>query len=408
MNNKLRLSFTAIFLIFSLSTFAKADKLRMMFYKTSKSLTLAWCQESGKSPVIFFDTEQNFEQTKKLGKALVPDKDFFYKGMHTFFASFKNLESNTIYKFIIKDSQGESQIYWFKTLPENPTEISVIAGGDSRSNPQIRREANKMVAKLQPDFVIFDGDYTYASIAKQWAQWLDDWQLTIANGRIIPIVAVMGNHERGNVMPKIFGVPQNSYYSIDIAKILHLTILNTDIDVLGKQLHWLIGDLDSVPKEWKFVVYHKPMRPHYSKKREGDDIYNAWAKVFFTHKVNLVLEGDTHVNKITYPIRPSKAKGSDEGFIRDDKNGTVYCGEGTWGAPLRPYDDPKSWTMDGASINQFKWIFITKDKIQIRTVKYQNVDKVKGLKFDNRFSMPQNIDLWKPLGKEFVEITKSN
>ncbi len=406
MNKKIALSFFAIFLIFSISIFAKADKFRMMFNKTSNSLTLAWCQESGKSPVIFFDTEQNFSRSKKLDKALVPDKDFLYKGMHTYFATFRELKPNTIYKFIIKDSEGESKIYWFKTLSKNPAEISVIAGGDSRSNPAIRRQANKMVAKLQPDFVIFDGDYTYASIGKQWAQWLDDWQLTISKGRIIPIVPVMGNHERGDVMPQIFGIPADSYYSIDIAKILHLTVLNTNIEVQGQQLDWLKKDLDSAQEQWKFVVYHKPMRPHYSKKKEGDDIYNAWAKTFFVHRVNIVLEGDTHVNKITYPIRPSTAKGSDEGFIRDDKNGTTYLGEGTWGAPLRPYDDPKSWTMDGASINQFKWIFISKNKIQIRTVKYQNVDKVESLKFDNRFSMPQNIDLWKPLGKNYVEIVK--
>lgn len=405
MNNKIKY-LIFIFLFVSNSSFAKVGKLRMMFNNSSSSMTLVWAQESGKSPVVFYDTQTNFEQSQKLIKAIIPSKNYKFKTMNTFFVNFDSLKANTIYKFVIKDSEGESQIFWFKTLPTDPSEISIIAGGDSRSNSDIRQLANKMVAKLQPDFVIFDGDYSFYNNSKEWKIWLNDWQLTISNGRIIPIVPIMGNHERGKVMPMIFGIPNDSYYSLDIADIIHISVLNTNIDVTGKQTNWLINDLKTISEKWKFVVYHKPMRPHYSEKSEGEDIYQAWANIFFVNKVDIVLEGDTHVNKITFPIRPSQEAGSDEGFIRDDKNGTIYLGEGTWGAPLRPYDDAKSWTMDGASVNQFKWIFVSKNKIQIRTVKYENVGEVESLSFDNRFSMPQNIDLWKPLGKEFVEIIK--
>ena len=400
------LTITALFLIISNLIFAKADKLRMMFNNSPNSLTLAWVQESGKSPIVFYETNSIFEKFNKFNKVIKPSKSYKYKKMLNYFVTFNDLAPNTIYKFIIKDSEGESQIYWFKTLPLNPEKISVIAGGDSRSHPEIRRKANKMVAKLQPDLVIFDGDYSFASTSREWAIWLNDWQLTIENGRIIPIIPVMGNHERGDVMPKIFGIPEDSYYSLDFSDFLHVTVLNPNIEANGKQANWLREDLDAAKEQWKFAVYHKPMRPHYSKKEKGDNIYNAWAKIFFVYKVDIILEGDTHVNKITYPIRPSDEEGSEEGFIRDDENGTIYLGEGTWGAPLRPYDNAKSWTMDGSSINQFKWIFISKNKIEIRTVKYENVDQVESLNFDNKFNMPKNIDLWKPLGQEFVEILK--
>lgn len=406
MKNKSLFIFISIFLFLNISAFAKADKLRLMFNNSTNSMTLAWVQEDGKSPVIFYDTDENFKKTKKLNKAIKPHKNLRYSKMRHFFATFKDLEPNTIYHFIIKDSKGESQIYWFKTMANNLDKISIIAGGDSRSRPKIRQLANKMVAKLQPDFVIFNGDFTSANTPKQWTQWLDDWQLTIADGRIIPIIPIMGNHELKKVMPKIFDISRNSYYSLDFTNFLHLTILNTNINISNAQTDWLIKDLSSTTDSWKITVFHKPMRPHYSKKREGEDIYLAWANIFFTQKIDIVLDGDTHVNKITYPIRPSNEQGSDEGFIRDDKNGTIYLGEGTWGAPLRPYDDAKSWTMDGASINQIKWIFISKNKVEIRTVKYENVDKVEALNFDNRFDIPNNIDLWKPLGQEFVEVIK--
>ncbi|MEA3452267.1 MAG: metallophosphoesterase family protein [Bacteroidota bacterium] len=407
MKNKIQfILISVIFLLFSISVYAKADKLRLMYNKSINSMTLAWVQVDGKSPTIFFDSDENFKKNKSLNKAISPQKSYKYLKMYHYFATFNNLKPNTIYHFIIKDSKEESQVYWFKTMSKNPEKISVIAGGDSRSQPSIRRLANRMVAKLQPDFVIFDGDFTSANSSAQWAQWLDDWQLTITNGRIIPIIPVMGNHERGNVMPNIFDIPEDSYYSLDFSNILHLTVLNTNINITGAQTDWLIKDLNSISDSWKFTVFHKPMRPHYSHKSEGDDIYDAWANIFFKHKIDIVLDGDTHVNKITYPIRPSTKYDSEEGFIRDDENGTIYLGEGTWGAPLRPFDDTKSWTMDGASIYQFKWIFISNNKVQIRTVKFENVDNVDNLSFDNRFSIPKNIDIWKPLGQEFVEIIK--
>ena len=133
----------------------------------------------------------------------------------------------------------------FKTLPENPEKLSIIAGGDSRSYPLIRRMANKMVAKLQPDFVVFDGDFTAIASSAQWADWLDDWQLTIADGRIIPIVAVMGNHEASKDMEKIFNTPNNSIYSLDFGDLFHLIILNTEAEIYGEQTEWLLNDLQN-------------------------------------------------------------------------------------------------------------------------------------------------------------------
>ena len=63
------------------------------------------------------------------------------------------------------------------------------------------------------------------------------------------------------------------------------------------------------------------------------------------------MESDAHLVKSTWPIRPSTDADNEEGFIRDDKNGTVYVGEGCWGAPLRGADDNKSWTRDSDSFN---------------------------------------------------------
>ena len=120
--------------------------------------------------------------------------------------------------------------------------------------------------------------------------------------------------------------------------------LKTEMSISGSQTSWLSGDLNGAGSNvtWKLAQYHKPMRPHVSSKSEGNNQYNYWSGLFYDHKVNLVIECDAHTVKTTWPDRPSTGSGSDEGFVRDDSNGTVYAGEGCWGAPSRSNDENKT------------------------------------------------------------------
>ena len=62
------------------------------------------------------------------------------------------------------------------------------------------------------------------------------------------------------------------------------------------------------------------------------------------------------------------------GFIRDDEKGTMFIGEGSWGASPRTTDDLKPWTLRAGAFNQIKWLHVfPKEKgqpahIEIRTV----------------------------------------
>ncbi|MFM7758655.1 MAG: hypothetical protein ACKO6J_06970 [Crocinitomicaceae bacterium] len=133
--------------------------------------------------------------------------------------------------------------------------------------------------------------------------------------------------------------------------------------------------------------------------------YNNFVPLFEKYSnVRLCLENDSHTTKITWPIVSSQDKDADEGFKRDDEKGIVYAGEGCWGAPLREADDCKSWTRDAGKVNQFNWIFISKDKIELRTVKYENVDKIVPLTEETRFYIPEAIDLFGPKNGTLVEI----
>ncbi len=396
-------------LLINISIYAKTGYYRLIAKNDpAHSYTIGWIQLSGNHAVLKYDTQENFSKTGELKNSIKKIRIIKYKGLKNAFVSITGLKPDTKYVIQIIDSDSQSPIMWFHTLPVGDNiHLSIIAGGDSRSRPEVRRMANRMVAKLQPDLVIFDGDFTYGSTEKQWLQWFEDWQLTISGGHLIPIVVIPGNHEKKQDVCKFFDLLDHphGYYSFNISgNFIHFISLNTQYKIAGKQTQWFEKDLEqNRDATWTIVAYHKPMRPHYSRKKEGDLQYKYWAPIIYKFRIPLVIEGDTHTHKITYPIRPDDR--GDEGFVRDDQNGTVYAGEGCWGAPLRPADDLKSWTRDAASVDQFKWIWITPQGIDIRTVEYHCVDSTQALTYEQRFTLPKGIKTRKTFdGQQVVTI----
>ncbi|MFA0965064.1 fibronectin type III domain-containing protein [Roseivirga sp. BDSF3-8] len=390
---------------------ATTDKYRVMWRTDpARSMVIGWNQASGSNPVVYYGTADEGTTYSAYPNSATPDRVVSYKGMNNHFVRLTGLQPNTAYYFVIRDSQGTSRRLWFKTAPDSPTErLSFIAGGDSRNNRTPRINANKLVAKLRPHAVLFGGDMTDNGYDSQWQGWFDDWQYSIgSDGRIIPFVATRGNHESSNTMlVNLFDVPNsNVYYALTFGGgLVRSYTLNTEISTGGDQTTWLANDLAANGNvTWKMAQYHKPMRPHVSGKSEGNGQYSNWAGLFYQHKVKLVVECDAHTVKTTWPVRPYTGSGSDEGFIRDDANGTVYAGEGCWGAPLRTNDDNKAWTRNSGRFNQFKWIFVDEDKIELRTIRVDNADQVGTVSDNNIFATPANLDIWNPSNGAVVTI----
>ncbi len=375
----------------------------------STTITIGWNQVSGSSPIVYYDTTDHGTNYASYSFSRTVDRSVFSKGMSNQFVRLTGLTPNTSYYFVIKDSESTSQRFWFKTAPADNSKLFFIAGGDSRNNRTPRQRANLLVSKLKPHAVLFGGDMTDDDTNTEWQQWFDDWQLTIASdGRMFPIIAARGNHEDdANVVYNLFDTPNaNSYYAITWGiNLIRTYTLNTEISVLGDQLVWLNNDLASSSNlKWKMAQYHKPMRPHTFSKSEGDYVYNAWAQSFYDNQVRLVVECDSHMSKTTWPIKPSSETGNDEGFVIDQVNGTVYTGEGTWGAPLRSNDDDKGWTRNSGTFNQFKLIFVEEDKIELRTVNVDNADSVAEGSNTDPFQLPANLDIFSPSNGGVVTI----
>lgn len=271
------------------------------------------------------------------------------------------LTPNTKYNFhtiVSKDGKElHSKKLWFRTLPDKPSHLKIIAGGDSRNHREIRRAANKTVAEIEADFVLFAGDFTSRDSKKQWKRWFDDWQLSISpSGRLTPLLPARGNHDSEKKLGRAWGrAHQEFYYVTKIAgNLLWIYTLNSERPAGGDQVVWFESQLDQgAQAKLRWAQYHKPMRPHVRLKSEGNDEYRHWAPLFARYALDLAIECDSHVMKVTYPLWPN-LQGVD-GFERVQR-GTTFIGEGGWGAPLRSVDDVKPWTLSSARINHLFYI----------------------------------------------------
>lgn len=417
-----------------------ADKFRLVWNDDPTStMTIIWNQSPGEVATVYYDKKDHGLQYWKYANKKTTDRKLlnFYK-MNTCYTKLTNLEPDKTYYFVVKDSAGVSERFYFRTASDKPEPFTFIAGGDTKSSGTALaagRASNKMVAKLRPLFVLFDGDFTSGNGTNpaRWHQWLSDWDslTTTADGRKIPIITVQGNHENGDktLLTKIFDVPfqqgdsSNVYYSLSFGgRLFHIIVLNSMVDPGGEQRKWLQADLAAYKDfTFKMAAYHKPFRPHTRHKRENDDEVEQWAGLFYRYGLDLSLEADSHMHKITYPVKPSTGKDSYEGFVRDDEKGTMFIGEGSWGAHPRANDDDKPWTYQSGSFNQIKWIHVLPKEgkkpagmeiFTVITCRYDKEDKphfyvdgVENLTEENLFHIPDNIHLF--MGKDSLKSVKN-
>ena len=379
-------------LLFSSAALAETARFRVVWTgDPATTATIAWDQLEGENPVLHYGTKDTDGEPDEFPLSAAPTRNVpDYRGMNNMFVRLENLEPDQAYYFVVKDSEDVSDQFWFRTAPDKPKAFTFVAGGDTKSYGSALvagRESNMMTGKLRPLFVLFSGDFNSGSGLSigRWQQWFDDWFLltTTSDNRLTPIVPVHGNHEDGDktVLHHLFDVPyqgdnkENIYFDTTIGGFFSILALNSQIKAEGAQTEWLEENLKKYQDHtFKVAAYHKPFFPHTSGKRENKKLYELWANLFFTYGLDLSFDADSHISKITFPIRPSEEEGSHMGFIRDDAKGTMYIGEGSWGASPRSTDDLKPWTLRADAFNQIKWLHVFPEQdgkpahIDIRTV----------------------------------------
>jgi len=347
------------------------------------------------------------------------------------FVHLTGLIANSKLHYRVCDDTGCGQNFWFRTAPLDNSSFVVIAGGDTRTGLSSRRAGNKIIAKVRPLFVMHGGDYTGIGAVSELSKFFKDWKLTFSSDnidgipykRIYPLVPAHGNHENANykLLCAVFGVdsnqdgicsPSDTYGAFSVSPLLRVYTLNSEFVMHGwdsyatEMNNWFNNDVSTKGKEvkWRMVQYHRSMFPHYSGKPINPTFFSWWAESFYTNLVNLVVESDTHLFKITKAVKPSGNI-----YAVTNTGGTVYIGEGSWGAPSRPADRRYPWTYDLASIQQFKVLTIKPNKLEIRTAQFDaTADTLtKADRDNNRTLLPANVNWWISGNSETVNLVQS-
>lgn len=394
------------------------------------TIVLGWCDDgTSNNATVYFGTQDHGTDWASYTLSNGVDRTVDHRGQTNRFSRLTGLTPNTIYYFVIKDDNSVSPRMSFKTLPDDPNvPVMFINGGDTRTGaagfefetnlcvPR-RRVGFDLVAKIRPDFVAFSGDFIFAEnflvgANTLWANLWEDMQRMIGSeetkGRIPAIVPVYGNHEGNGDLYNLFDIPNASnYFAFSINNLLRFYCLNTDLECDDSMVNWFENDLQNYTGNenepyWKFIQYHIPLAPH-GEYSLVPSLINCYAEKFPLYNVRLSMDGHTHVMKITHPISPSSGAGSDSGYAIDNESGTVYIGEGSWGAPLRnlyvnsPQGKAYTWTKDQGKFAGFNIVTTYKQKYEVRAVKFDdtNVGSVSQVQENDPVgTLPQNLGWW--------------
>jgi hypothetical protein len=174
------------------------------------------------------------------------------------------------------------------------------------------------------------------------------------DGRLIPMVACIGNHEvnGGYTKPRseapffyaLFDglYPDTGFASLDFGDYLSLVLLDTGhtSPIGGAQTDWLEKTLKARADHPNvLVVNHVPAYPSYrkfegtpatedkpAKAGTGELNREHWVPLFEKYRVPVVLEHHDHTFKRTKPLLNGSA----------DANGVLYLGDGSWGRLRNP------------------------------------------------------------------------
>ena len=296
------------------------------------------------------------------------------------------LKPGTRYEFKIARSGTLIGTWHFKTAPAQFEEgMTFVTGGDMFHKRELLDAMNTRAGKEDPLFALLGGDLAYANGAKgeRWLEWVDSWNkcAVAPDGRLIPMIVVIGNHEVKGVAFRPTAAPDQGqapfFYSLFLGQESggqvaidfgnYMSVLGLDsghTSNIKAQSKWLSESLaarETIPRQ--FICYHRPAWGS-GVKEDATDIRREWSPVFEKYKVDAVFENDHHVYKRTHPIRGGKV---------DEKNGVIYLGDGAWGVDVRaiPTDwkTTRPYLVEARSVNHLIKVTMTKSGFQYEGIK---------------------------------------
>jgi acid phosphatase type 7 len=281
------------------------------------------------------------------------------------------LRPDTDYQFrlgrlLTREPEGEmifhphGPVQKFRTMPATLTRpVRFVSGGDAYGGSTIDLFANmsRVAASHDPEFAMMGGDIAYVNneprAFARWFEFFRVWgeQMVTKDGRMIPIVPTIGNHEvhgdtfdiRGGapnrgVSPdraiffySLFSFPGRPGYNVlDFGNYLSVIALDSfhTNPVPGPQTDWLRETL-AKRRHVPYIVpfYHVPAFPSHRPYSGAVSvaIRANWVPLFDEAGVRFVFENHDHTYKVTHPLRGGERHAG----------GTRYLGDGSWAVNVR-------------------------------------------------------------------------
>ncbi len=320
------------------------------------TMTIQWVGTNGETAdtTIRYTTNPTVAATTWPSQATTT-KPYPLSDFKVFRAELTGLQPGTDYHFKIGK---RSPAYRFRTMPAKATNtIHFISGGDCGSNSHTVAN-NIQAARQDPMFALIGGDLAYEDGKNVDANlaFLRNYskQMVGENGRLIPMVACIGNHEvvggynkTRESAPFYYSLfeglfAENGYATLDFGDYLSLVLLDSGhtSPIDGAQTDWLEKTLKARADHPNvFVVNHVPAYPSYrnpdptpatetkaGKAGTGEGNRKHWVPLFDKYRVPIVLEHHDHTFKRTKTLIDGLA----------DDNGVLYLGDGSWGRLRNP------------------------------------------------------------------------
>lgn len=338
-------------------------------------------------PVVYIDTESRGGDKSAYARRVVGMKTEMpelpvYRTLN--WIEVADLEPNTVYYFIAgDDTNGYTEERSFKTIPAGDEPIRFVTGGDMNVTPRSERLLTQ-AAKADPLFCAIGGDIAYVN-GQFWRYptW-DDWfrvydtHMRTSDGRMIPMLVGIGNHETNDLPSKdpvinapfytaFFGLSQSdgkTYFKQTFGANILLLSLDTGhiAPHTGDQAAWLAQTLaENRGMRYKFAMYHVPLYPSHRAHEGGGSVAGRihWEPYFSAYNLTAGFENHDHTLKRSKRLR--------NGVPAED--GVLYIGDGSFGVEPRTVEPELREHLEVQKPLGHVWIVdVSPDEVHYRAV----------------------------------------
>lgn len=300
---------------------------------------------------------------------------------HIYYGFIKDLSPDTTY-YVSVGYISNNNTYYFakeqkiKTAPLTGA-FNFISGGDMG----VSNETRKLVAigaTYEPYFAAIGGNLAFSDdfvgCYSLWDDFLALWQdrAITPNKYNIPLITSIGtrdvggyNQNKAHFYSKYFVYEdnENTTTSYHPHYVSDSVILSLDASVLSSpdsQNEFIEKELDNAYRA-KIALYGIPLYPSIRafNNKWSSKLRESWAPLFDKHGLNLALENGDKAYKRSVYIKENK----------ENSEGTLYIGDGCWGAEPASVSDEERWYLDQFESKRFFLaIDVQSDRINISAV----------------------------------------